>query len=439
MEANMKFYLIGIKGSGMSTLANLLYDLKCDVCGYDDCMEYKFTMKGLEERGIKIYTKDNYPELSKDTYVTYTAAINEDHHEVKRLKELGYTILPYHRLIGWLTQAMDSICVCGTHGKTTTSLMIAKMLQETVGCSYFVGDGTGHGDKNSNLFVLESCEFNKHFLSYSPNNIVITNIELDHTETYPTIELMIDAYQEFVNKCENMVIACGDDQNIRKLNIENGYFYGFNEKNDLVIKNKEVINGKTSFDVYYKGIFFDHYVLPIFGDHLILDAAAAILIGINLSIRKEMINYTLRNYEPAKRRFNEKIIDDIVIIDDYAHHPTEIKVTYDSAHQKYPNKEKVAVFLPNTYSRTQDLFDDFVDALKIYDKAYVMDIKCDRENKDDYPLISSERIVDQVPNSEMISLDSCDKLLKHKNSVICFMSCANISPMINKYCDLLKK
>jgi len=434
----MKYYLIGIKGSGMSTLANLLHDLGNDVCGYDDSDSYKFTMKGLEKRNIEIYTGDNYPVLSNDTIVTYTAAINEKHHEVKRMIDLGYQVIPYHKLIGDLTKKLNSICVCGTHGKTTTSFMIANILKNSIGCSYFVGDGSGYGDNNSDLFVLESCEYNKHFLSYSPDNIVITNIELDHTETYPNIDVMISTYQDFVDKCENNVIACGDDLNIRKLKIEKGYYYGFNDSNNLVIKNKKVIDNKTTFDIYFNGKLFDNYSLPLFGDHMILNAAAAILIGILFDIDKSIINKVLSEFTPAARRFNEEIINDIVIVDDYAHHPTEIKVTYDSAHQKYPDKDVIAVFLPNTYSRTQDLYDDFIEALKLYHKAYLMDIKCDRENGEDYPLVSSHKIVEQIPNSEMIDLDTCDKLLEHENSIICFMSCANISPMINKYRDLLK-
>lgn len=429
----MKYYLIGIKGSGVSTLANLLYDLGNDVCGYDDSEGYKFTMKGLEKRGIKIYTGDNYPILSKDTIISHTAAIDSSHHEVKRLLSLGYKVIPYHKLIGELTKKLHTICVCGTHGKTTTSFMISSILSASLGCSYFVGDGSGYGNKDSNLFVLESCEFNKHFLSYNPSDVVLTNIELDHTETYKNIEMMINTFQEFVDKASGYVIACGDDLNIRKLKINNAYFYGFAENNDLVIKNRQVIDSKTNFDVYFKGHFYNHFSLPLFGDHLILDASAAIMLAILYDVPSEVISNVLRDYQPALRRFNEKFIDDIVIVDDYAHHPTEIKVTYDSAHQKYPDKEIIAVFLPNTYSRTKDLFNDFVDALKIYDKAYLMDIKCDRENSEDYPSISSSKLVEYIPNSEMISQDTCNKLLKHQNSVICFMSCANISPMINEY------
>ena len=139
----MKYYFIGIKGSGMSTLANLLYDLGNEITGYDDSVGYKFTMEGLIKRNIPIYHGDEYPKLDKDTIVCYTAAINKDHHEVKRVKELGLSIIPYPELMGELSSEFETICVCGTHGKTTTSLMISEIFEKTIGCSYFVGDGTG--------------------------------------------------------------------------------------------------------------------------------------------------------------------------------------------------------------------------------------------------------------------------------------------------------
>ena len=435
----MTYYFIGIKGSGMSTLANIIYDLGNKVIGYDDSEGYKFTMKGLVERGIPIHHGDDYPELEKGTIVTYTAAIDLDHHEVKRVKALGYEVIPYKELMGRLSMMFKTIGVCGTHGKTTTSLMIYDILSKAYGCSCFVGDGTGKVDKKSDLLVMESCEFNKHFLSYHPNDVVLTNIELDHTETYPDIEAMIKAFQEFIDKRKNYLVLCGDDTNIRKLKLNNGYYYGFNDNNRIVIKNKIVENNTTCFDLYIDNNYFDQYELSLFGDHMILDATAAITIGYLYKVNKDIIKEVLESFIPANRRFNEEVVRDNIIVDDYAHHPTEIRVTYDSAHQKYHDKKIIGVFLPNTYSRTEALFDDFVKSLSLFDKAYVMDISCDRERAEDYPNISSERLVEKIPNSEMISLDTIDKLDNYHNCVICFMSCANISKMIDKYKDMKNK
>ena len=332
-----------------------------------------------------------------------------------------------------------TICVCGTHGKTTTSLMVYDILDKSFGSSCFVGDGTGVGKKDSELMVMESCEFNKHFLSYHPYDIILTNIELDHTETYPTIDDMISSFQEFVDKRKNKVVLCGDDSNIRKLRVNDGIYYGFNENNDVVIKNRIVQNNKTCFDVYINGELFDHYEINLFGDHMILDAVSAITLSYLYNVDKKIIKDVLENFVPANRRFNENIIGDNVIVDDYAHHPTEIRVTCDAARQKYPGKLVIGVFLPNTYSRTEALFDDFIRSLKLFDKAYVMDIACDRERQEDYPNISSQKLVDNIPNSEMISLDTIDKLDSYNNSVICFMSCANISKMIDKYKEMKNK
>ena len=304
----MKYYLIGIKGSGMSTLANLLYDLGNEVVGYDDSNGYKFTMEGLTKRGIKIYHDNVYPTLTKDTIVTYTAAINESHHEVRRVKALGYKIVSYKDIMGRITRRFETTCVCGTHGKTTTSLMISDILSKSLGCSQFVGDGSGFGNRKSNLLVMESCEYNKHFLSYFPYNTVITNIELDHTETYPTIDDMIEAFQIFVNKTRNQVIICGDDSNALKLNVNNPIYYGFNDNNDLQIRNKIVKDNKTIFDVYYHGELFDHYETNMFGNHLVLDSVAAIAIGILYDVDKAIIKNVLENFVFAKRRFNETVI-----------------------------------------------------------------------------------------------------------------------------------
>ena len=432
----MKYYCIGIKGSGMATLAEILFDLGHEVSGYDDYKEHKFTQDGLDKRGIKIYY-DSTHDISKDTIVTYSKAFSIDHPEIKRVKSLGLKIIAYNELLGKLSSEFKTIGVSGTHGKTTTSTMISHVLGETKGCNYFIGDGSGFADRKNELFTLESCEFNRHFLSYHPYYAIVTNIELEHTECYKDIDEIIKTFEEFANKAHH-VIACGDDKNVRKMNLKNDVtYYGFDDYNDVVCKNVTLDENGSKFDVYIKGELYGHFDIPLFGNHMILNALACITVCNMEGVDIDKIHTLLHTFKNAKRRFKEKKFGSVVTIDDYAHHPTEIKVTIKSARQKYPNKEIVAVFLPNTYSRTKALMSDFISALKTADKAYVMDIHCDRERKEDYPKVSSDEIIENVPNAEKISLDTVDKLLKHKNAAICFMSCTNIYELLDKYEALL--
>ena len=432
----MKYYCIGIKGSGMATLAEILFDLGHEVSGYDDYKEHKFTQEGLDKRGIKIYY-DSTHDIPKDTIVTYSKAFSVDHPEIKRVKSLGLKIIAYNELLGKLSSEFKTIGVSGTHGKTTTSTMISHVLGETKGCNYFIGDGSGFADRKNELFTLESCEFNRHFLAYHPYYAIVTNIELEHTECYKDIDEIIKTFEEFANKA-HYVIACGDDKNVRKMNLKNDVtYYGFDDYNDVVCKNVILDENGSKFDVYIKGELYGHFDIPLFGNHMILNALACITVCNMEGVDAEKIHTLLHTFKNAKRRFKEKTFGSVVTIDDYAHHPTEIKVTIESARQKYPNKEIVAVFLPNTYSRTKALMSDFISALKTADKAYVMDIHCDRERKEDYPGVSSDEIIKNVPNAEKISLDTVDKLLKHKNAAICFMSCTNIYELLDKYEALL--
>lgn len=432
----MKYYCIGIKGSGMATLAEILFDLGHEVSGYDDYKEHKFTQEGLDKRGIKIYY-DSTHDIPKDTIVTYSKAFSADHPEIKRVKSLGLKIIAYNELLGKLSSEFKTIGVSGTHGKTTTSTMISHVLGETKGCNYFIGDGSGFADRKNELFTLESCEFNRHFLAYHPYYAIVTNIELEHTECYKDIDEIIKTFEEFANKA-HYVIACGDDKNVRKMNLKNDItYYGFDDYNDVVCKNVILDENGSKFDVYIKGELYGHFDIPLFGNHMILNALACITVCNMEGVDAEKIHTLLHTFKNAKRRFKEKTFGSVVTIDDYAHHPTEIKVTIESARQKYPNKEIVAVFLPNTYSRTKALMSDFISALKTADKAYVMDIHSDRERKEDYPGVSSDEIIKNVPNAEKISLDTVDKLLKHKNAAVCFMSCTNIYELLDKYEALL--
>ncbi len=429
----MKYYLIGIKGSGMSALAGLLYDLGNMVVGYDDSIEEKFTINGLKERGIEIYHDSSF-NPSSDFIVCFSNAINEHHKEIKRLKELGLKMIRYQDLIGSLTKEYETISVSGTHGKTTTSLMISSILDKTIGCNYFVGDGRGHGDKKNDLFVLESCEYNRHFLEYYPKTLIITNIDLEHTECYKDINEIIETFNILADRATNLVL-CGDDSNVLKIksNDNQVYYYGFNDNNDLVAKNLELTSEYSAFDVYYKNEFYGHFKLPLFGRHMILDSLAAIMVSILYKIDKKVVMEELDCFHGATRRFMETRIGKTIIVDDYAHHPTEIRSVLNSARQKYQDKKIVGVFLPNTYSRTKDFMDDFADVLSDFDYAYVMDIKCDREDPKDYPNVSSDTLITKIKGAKKLSLDNVNILLNHKDDVICFMSCANITPLVEAF------
>ncbi|MBQ9182128.1 MAG: UDP-N-acetylmuramate--L-alanine ligase [Bacilli bacterium] len=427
----MKYYCIGIKGSGMSTLAQILYDLGNEVIGYDDVVDYKFTEDGLRKRHIPIYHSAH--DLPSDIIVTYSAAFSPDHKEIKRINDLGLKVKKYHDILGDLTKQFESICVCGTHGKTTTSTLISHVLGNTLGCNYFIGDGSGFASKNNNLFVIESCEYNRHFLAYHPTYSIITNIELEHTEVYKDIDEIIATFKEFALKSTKGIIACGDDLNIRKLNLDEIFYYGFNDTNDIYAKNVKLTSSGSQFEVILNNESIGNFDLPLFGEHMVLNTLACIAICIKLGIKPDTICKLLKTFHNAKRRFHEEVLDDVIIIDDYAHHPTEIEVTLKSARQKYPNKKIVALFKPNTYSRTKDFYNEFASALNIADYQFLTEIDCNRETQEEYPNVSSKLIFDNLKNGEMIDEESVDKLLQFKDSVIVFMSCASVSHLIENY------
>lgn len=432
----MKYYCLGIKGAGMSTLACILHDLGNEVSGYDDVKEKKFTEEGLNERNVKIHYEAS--TLDKDTIVTYSKALPSDHKELVRVKQLGLKIVEYNQIIGNLTSMFNTIGISGTHGKTTVSLMMSEVFSPTIGCNYFIGDGSGYAEKDNNIFILEADEYNKHFLAYHPTTAVITNIELDHTECYDGLNDIIKSFKKYASSAK-LVVACGDDKNIRKINFTNKViYYGFNENNDFVAKNLVLSEGGCSLDVYYNGEYFDHYSLPFFGKHMILNALATIITSYTYNIDKSEIKKRLSKFRGAKRRFKIENIGDSVIIDDYAHHPTEIIATINATKQKYPNKEIIAIFLPNTYSRTEALFDDFVNSFNGADKTYIMDIHSDREKQESYPNVNSDKLIKKIRNASKISLDNVEELLKHKGSVYCFMSCTNIYVLEDKFKEILK-
>ena len=429
----MKYYCIGIKGTGMSTLAQILYDLGNTVSGYDDAKEHKFTQEGLEKRNIDIFY-DNTHVIDDDTIVTYSAAFKEDHPELKRVKEMGLTIKKYNEIMGDIISMFESIGISGTHGKTTTSSLIKHLLENTVGCNYFIGAGNGSVIKNNKYFVVESDEFNKHFKAYHPTYSVITNIEEEHLECYDDINDIRNAFETFANQTSKLVVANGDNIEVKKIHTTTPIkYYGFNEDNDIVIKNLSLTTDGSSFDLFDNKQLIGHFKITLYGKHMVMNATAAIIIAKEIGLDIETITSLLLTFENAKRRFAEQKIGDTVIIDDYAHHPTEIKVTLEAIKQKYPDKKLNVIFVPNTYSRVKDFLQQFIDSFKIADKVYLTEIRCNREKQEDYPGINSKLIVDKLNNAEIISGNEMAKVARGKNELVCFMGCAHIDDLIEAY------
>lgn len=434
----MIYYFIGIKGSGMSSLAQIMHDLGYKVTGSDK-PDHFFTEAGLIEKGIPFH-EFNPDMITKDMIIVQGNAFNDEHPEVKKAHELDLKIFTYQEMIAEITNNTKLVAVCGCHGKTTTTTMMKTVL-EPFGVNYLIGDGTGYAKKGNEYFALEACEYKRHFLAYNPYYTIVTNIELDHTDYYKDLDDVMNAFNEFVSKTRKAVIMCGDDINNRKIKTDKSvYYYGFNEDNDVVVKNVTHDENTTKADVYIKGELYDTYTFPFVGDHLLLNVLGVITVCYLENLPKDVVRKQVSIIEHAKRRFIEEKFRNNILIDDYAHHPTEVKVTIEAARKKYPDREIVALFKAHTRSRVQYFHKEFADALNLADKAFVLDIGEDRKELG-YDGVSCMDIIKDLKNGEYISLEEVDKLLPYKdtNAVLLFMSSKDIYVLENKYKEIASK
>ena len=429
----MIYYFIGIKGSGMSSLAQIMFDLGYKIEGSDK-PDHFFTEVPLIERGIKI-NEFNENNINENMIIVKGNAFTDENVEVKKSLELGLKIYTYQEMIAEITNNTKLICVSGCHGKTSTCTMFKNVLS-SFGVNYLIGDGSGHADKNNEYFVLESCEYKRHFLSYNPYYTIVTNIELDHTDYYKDLDDVMDAFNEFVNKTRNTVIMCGDDINTRKIKTNKKVlFYGFNENNDIYLKNIKYDNDFTNADIIINNEFYMNITFPFNANHLLLNALSVIAVCYLENLDKDKVKENVLKIEHAKRRFIEEKFKSNILIDDYAHHPTEVRVTIEAAKKKYPNKKIIAIFKAHTKSRVKFFYKEFADALNLADKAYVMDIGEDRKEVG-YDDVTCNLIIDNLKNGEYISLDTVNKLLQYKDSVLLFMSSKDIYVLEDKYKEI---
>ncbi|MBT2662194.1 UDP-N-acetylmuramate--L-alanine ligase [Bacillus sp. ISL-45] len=424
------YHFVGIKGSGMSALAQVLHDMDYQVQG-SDYDKHFFTQVALEKSGIKIlpFNKEN---IQPGMTVIAGNAYPDTHEEIQEAMELGLPIIRYHRFLGDFMQNFTSVAITGAHGKTSTTGLLAHVMRGAKPTSFLIGDGTGKGDKDAQYFVFEACEYRRHFLSYFPDYAIMTNIDFDHPDYFANIEDVFSAFQEMSWQVKKGIFACGDDEQLQKIQAKVPVvFYGFGEENDFQARNIVKSTEGTTFDVFVRNNFYETFSIPAYGDHNVLNSLAVIALCHYENIESKVIQAQLETFEGVKRRFSEKKIADQVIIDDYAHHPTEIKVTIEAAKQKYPDREIVAVFQPHTFTRTQAFLNEFAESLNKADKVYLCEIfGSAREN---HGKLSITDLKEKIDDAEIIAEEDTSLLKEHSKGVILFMGAGDIQKFQEAY------
>ncbi|ETI70434.1 UDP-N-acetylmuramate--L-alanine ligase [Neobacillus vireti] len=424
------YHFVGIKGSGMSALAQVLHDMKFEVQG-SDYEKHFFTQDALEQSGITIlpFQKEN---IKPGLTLIAGNAFPDTHEEIQEAMKLGLPIVRYHRFLGDFMQNFTSVAITGAHGKTSTTGLLSHVIEGAKPTSYLIGDGTGKGQEGAEYFVFEACEYRRHFLSYFPDYAIMTNIDFDHPDYFANIEDVFSAFQEMAIQVKKGIFAYGDDEQLQKIQAKVPVlFYGFGEENDYQAKNLVKTTNGTSFDVFIRNTFFDTFSIPAFGDHSVLNALAVIGLCHYEEINVDVVKELLTTFQGVKRRFTEKRIGTQILIDDYAHHPTEIKATIQAAKQKYPDQKIVAVFQPHTFTRTQAFLEDFAESLRLADKTYLCEIfGSAREN---HGKLSIKDLQDKIAESEIITEEHTSVLNEHSNSVIIFMGAGDIQKFQESY------
>lgn len=427
------YYFIGIKGSGMASLATILYDLGYEVKG-SDISKYIFIEDELRNRNIEILDFD--ANNIKDGYhVIIGNAFGEDHEEVLAARNNStVTCMRYFDFLGEFMEHFVSIAVAGTHGKTTTTGMAYHLFKEYDKTSVLIGDGTGHAVKEAKYFIAESCEYQDHFLHYYPKYAIINNIELDHVDYFKTLEAYKASFEKFANQVKDTVIIWGDDPYLPKLNIQKPkLMFGLGEHNDVQAVNVLENTQGMSFDVYIHRELFGHFNLPFYGKHMLLDVLGVLTLGYLEGMDADYMQKRLATFEGVKRRYTIKEHDDCIYVDDYAHHPTAVKYVIEATRVRYPHKQVIALFKPDRFSRIKQFAKEFADSLNLADEVYLCHFP---ENAAKEPGIDIDitEIGQYIPRAKIIKedMEAAKQLAKYHNAVYLFMSSKDIYKLEEK-------
>ncbi|OEH84252.1 UDP-N-acetylmuramate--L-alanine ligase [Desulfuribacillus stibiiarsenatis] len=404
MNNSQRFHFVGIGGYGMSAIARVMLDLGFIVTGSD--VTRKDLTINLEERGATVYIGHSPDHVLGADFVVYSTDIPKDNVELNAALEHKIPLIHRSEMLARILNEKIGITVAGAHGKTTTSSMIAYIMESGGADPTFVigGEVMGLGSNakagSSDFVIAEADESDGSFLNYYSQIAVITNIEPDHLENYDgKFENLKAAYRKYMNhiKPGGCAIVCYEDTYLKEMipDIKTEVItYGYSDEADYSIKNIMQEGRHISFDLYSKNKCIDSFVLKVPGKHNVLNAVASIIACLKAGMSLQAIKVQLERFIGAKRRFTVMgESNNITIVDDYAHHPTEIQATLAAA--KASGKHVVAIFQPQRYTRTFFLFDDFSKAFSDADEVYVLDIYSPAGEKK-IEGVSAEKLVSMI-------------------------------------------
>ena len=415
-------YLIGIGGIGMSALARYFKAKGCKVSGYDKT-ETKLC-KQLAGEGILIHYEDNLELIDKEAaIVVYTPAIPKGHTELEYYQLNNYTVVKRSDVLGAITNSSFNICVAGTHGKTTTSTMVAHILRDSgYGCNAFLGGIATNYESNfwsseKNVSVVEADEYDRSFLKLSPDVAIITSMDADHLDIYGTAENVEQAFIDFSGKIKQggcLVLKHGLKRNNDFKIKDTSTYSAEDDRADIHIKHLKIENGAYRFSVINNYWNLEDVVLNMGGMHNIENIIAAIGVAKYLKIEDDKIKNAVSSFKGVKRRF-EYIIKNknLIQVDDYANHPEELRTLITGAKRLFTDKKCTLVFQPHLYSRTKDFADGFAEVLDLADEVFLLPIYPARE----LPIegVSSEMILRKMKKNKA-SIISKDELLDYFKS-----------------------
>ena len=395
-------YFIGIGGIGMSALARYFVANGKSVAGYDKT-KTEIT-DALEELGVKIHFEDLVSEIPSsflnvdDTLIVYTPAIPKGHSEFNYFKDHDFEVLKRSAVLGEITRDTFCFAVAGTHGKTTTTSILGHLLYEcNVPVTAFLGGVSENYNSNfilkgTAVTVVEADEYDRSFLTLSPDMAGLTSMDADHLDIYGEAEELKKSFIEFTEKLKPN----------GKLFVKNGLpidgiTYGIEDDADYSAQNIKIINGRYEFDLKTPDQTLHDFKFNLPGRHNLSNAIMALAMSVEYGIPHQQLAKALASYTGVKRRFTYQIkTDDLVFIDDYAHHPEEINAVHQAVREMYPNKKVLAVFQPHLFSRTRDFADDFAKSLSQFDAVLLLDIYPARE----LPIegITSEWLLTKIEN-----------------------------------------